>query len=412
MRTGKTGKIPTMGGGTATAPKKKNNALLWFVVFLMIIGCGVGLFFALREKPPREVSIREMEQRMVTLLQEHFIRLNVPFDEARHEHRRWFYRPVEGQGPEAAPRYSISDPIPVSENQDRFLYDENAIIIRGLPCNTLRDMKDISLFDNEHLNLGKELVPFHCKYENFIYFMNRPYIQNPCINCGNLYKLSLAPARPEINAEKWNPDERVKEELDNDKKYVTDIASKHGIAPAELQKRISHALVYKAVWPENVQEIPEEERVPEYYTGKVQFLKMRYFWDQAPRIHRVKADDVNTPVRFEKIWPSVNDENGRMVTEGTIHFRRGQIWLHEAEFEFRNGNLIWVSEGKPIEWVGASREIGELHEFTEAQEILDAKAAQEKVDAEKRKKAKKPASSESTPEPEKKTEEPKPEEKK
>jgi len=401
MGSGKTGKIPVAGGAAPTT-KKKNNALLWFVVFLLIVGSGVGLFFALREPPPREVNIAMTEERMMTLLEEHIARLDAPFHEARHEHRKWFYRPLEGVGPDAAPKYTIADPIPISENQDRYIFDRNAVIIKGLPCTAVH-----KVFDNEHRKMGDKTIDHPCKYENLIYFLNRPNVyKDCCIRCGKVYEIAASPARPDVNTEKWNPDVRKKEHEDADKKYITDIANKHQIAPAELQNRISHSLIYTAMWPENVQEIPEEERVPEYYKGTIRYLKIRYFWDQGPRIHRVKADDPN-PVRFEKIWPSVNDENGHMVSEGTLHFRRGQLWLLEAEFEFRNGNLIWVSEGKPVEWVGASKQFIEVHEFVETQEVLDAKAAKEKADAEKRKKAKKSASVEPP-----KTEEPKPEEKK
>jgi hypothetical protein len=248
--------------------------------------------------------------------------------------------------------------------------------------------------------MGDKLIDHPCKFENLVYFLNRPNIyKDTCIRCGKVYEIGTAPARPEITETEWDPDKANEQAKKNHDKYFTDIANKHGISPVDLQKRITHALEFRPVWPPDRSEIPEEKQMPDYYEGTVRYLKIRYFWDQSPRIHKIKEGEPN-PVRFEKIWPAEYPE-GEPMKMGTLHFRRGQLWLYEAKYQYKNGNLVWVSqETQPIAFVDAGQVSTEIHEYVETQEILDLKAQREKEEADKRAKAKK------------KTSEPKPEEKK
>jgi hypothetical protein len=413
--------MPTVQpGGAAPARKKKSNMWLWCLIALLIVGSGVGLYFALREKPPRHMTVEEMERHMIDQLLAHFDQLNLPFDEARHELYTWYYKPLEGQGPDARPKYRVSDPIPLSEHQDHYIFEPNAVIVKGLPCNTRRE--DIKVFDNEHMNMGDKMLKWECMYENIIYFINKPnVIKDSCIRCGKHYALALVPDRPAATSEEdWNPEDRAKKQDKAHDAYFADIANKHNISPAELQKRIVHALVFKPIWPEDKDEIPPEKLLPEYYTGTIRFLRVKYFWDQAPRIHREYEGAVQ---RFHPLWPDQRDENNVMIRMGTQIFRRSQVWLCEANYEYRRGNIFWTRMDERLKKEAVNPEAApevkpavlmHINAYAEDPEILGAMKEQEEKIEKRRAEAKKKGAASTpspAPQPERPAETPKPEEK-
>jgi hypothetical protein len=387
----KTGKVPTVKTRAIPSPsKKKPNFLVWLVGLLLFAGACVGLYFALREKPPRHVDIAEMERLMIEQLEDYFSMLNVPSDEARHELQKWYYRPVEGHGPDATSKYKISDPIPISEQQDRYIWEPNAVIIEGLPCTYVGKVFDDptytfstdTLDDGHRKTTGDMMIDQPCRFENLIYFLGKPSVyKDYCIRCGKVYDLPALPQVGEPTQEKWNPEDRIKDRNKDAEAKFKEIATKYNIEPAVLAKRIKYALEFAPVWPEKVNEIPEEERRPEYYTGRVRYLKLKYFWDQAARSNQTIGE---TTTRFVKIWPGEKDDNGKLIKEGTQLFRRGQLWMMEAEFEFRNGNIVWKSEVGP-----SGKVIKEIHEYCETEDNLTVKAKKDAEEAKKKGNAKK-----------------------
>lgn len=147
------------------------------------------------------------------------------------------------------------------------------------------------------------------------------------------------------------PDEIAEDErkaLEDFRKKIAEQFGPYGLAEAAtragkpidqyLQAKILPAVEIEILWPEDVNETPEPERIPIGCKGVLRYQKIRYVWDEAARVHRYRPMESQPILRHEKTSTPKELDNNQWQ-EGMLVWRPEETRLEEAKFEFLGGNL-------------------------------------------------------------------------